>query len=203
MFHEKSIIEKKYGKPYNFYKKMFNYMNIGIAISDFEWNLIFINKAMQVYVDISNEELNKGNVLKVLISPREQVKLLTALNKNGEVLNLETKLRKNGIEHFVLLNVGLIRLNNDDLLLWSVYDITARKEAELEIIESEKKYHRAFNNFKLYGNIFAHDVNNIFGNISSASHLCSLGFKETDEYKDLKDLLDIIQEQVFNGSQLV
>ena len=82
-------------------------------------------------------------------------------------------------------------------------DITKRKEIENQLINSEKKYRKAYNRAEFYKDLFAHDINNILQNISMATELNLFNIQTIEEKKDLEDSLQIILDQVNRGGKLV
>ena len=80
-------------------------------------------------------------------------------------------------------------------------DITDRKKIEKELINSEKKYRKAYDRAEFYKDLFAHDVNNIFQVILSSTELCQLkgGFNNVE----INELYQIVNEQIHRGINLI
>ncbi|KKK46402.1 hypothetical protein LCGC14_0586690 [marine sediment metagenome] len=69
--------------------------------------------------------------------------------------------------------------------------------------ESQEKYQNAFEEAAFFKDIFMHDINNVLQNIKSSTEL-SLGFLQRPEKtEEIKELLEIIVEQIDRGRQLV
>ncbi|MFX0002319.1 MAG: ATP-binding protein [Promethearchaeota archaeon] len=85
----------------------------------------------------------------------------------------------------------------------TLIDITERKIAEEKLKESEKKYRKAFYQANLYRDIFAHDINNILQNISSSVELSSLYLNNPEKLHTIKELYEIVDEQVHRAKKLI
>ncbi|MFW9899633.1 MAG: ATP-binding protein, partial [Candidatus Thorarchaeota archaeon] len=81
-------------------------------------------------------------------------------------------------------------------------DVTERKKAEQKLKESEKRYREAYNRANFYKDLIAHDMNNILQSIRSSVELYKLSEKRPEMFKDKKDFLSSIIENVFRGSKL-
>jgi len=82
-------------------------------------------------------------------------------------------------------------------------DTTDKKEAELKLKESEKKYHEAYDRGNFYKDLFAHDINNILQVISSSAELISLQLDDSEKSKDIEGIAKIIRKHVQKGAKLV
>ncbi|MBY8990942.1 MAG: GAF domain-containing protein [Candidatus Lokiarchaeota archaeon] len=69
--------------------------------------------------------------------------------------------------------------------------------------ESEEKYRKAYNQANLYRDIFAHDINNMLQNIQSSAELSSLYMNNPEKLHTLKELYEIITEQIERGKKLI
>ncbi|MFX0040995.1 MAG: ATP-binding protein [Promethearchaeota archaeon] len=85
----------------------------------------------------------------------------------------------------------------------TLIDITENKIAEEKLKESEKKYRKAFYQANLYRDIFAHDINNILQNISSSVELSSLYLNNPEKLHTIKELYEIVDEQVNRSKKLI
>ena len=93
--------------------------------------------------------------------------------------------------------------NNIIAVVESTLDITEKKMAESKVQNSEEKYKKAYYQANLYRDIFAHDINNILQNISSSAELSSLYLNNPEKLHTLKELYEIINEQVNRGKKLI
>jgi len=93
--------------------------------------------------------------------------------------------------------------NNIIAVVESTLDITEKKMAESKVQNSEAKYKKAYYQANLYRDIFAHDINNILQNISSSAELSSLYLNNPEKLHTLKELYEIINEQVNRGKKLI
>ncbi len=81
-----------------------------------------------------------------------------------------------------------------------IIDITAKREAEAKLLESEEKYRDAYNRANFYKDLFAHDINNILNNIHMALQIASMDSIDT---KKAKEMFDIVKEQTQRGIRLI
>ncbi len=82
-------------------------------------------------------------------------------------------------------------------------DITNRKIAEKDLIESEKKYKKAFNLTNFYKDLFTHDINNILQSIVSAVEFYSMIQNDPEKLKKWGDITEIVKIHVKRGANLV
>ena len=64
-------------------------------------------------------------------------------------------------------------------------------------------YRKAYSQANLYKDIFAHDINNILQNIHSSVELSSLYINSPEKLHTIKELYEIINEQVNRGKKLI
>jgi len=93
--------------------------------------------------------------------------------------------------------------NNVIAVVESTLNITERKIAEQKVKKSEDKYKKAFYQANLYKDIFAHDINNILQNISSSVELSSLYLNNPEKLHTIKELYEIVDEQVNRAKKLI
>ena len=93
--------------------------------------------------------------------------------------------------------------NNIIGVVESTLDITEKKTAEQKIKKSEEKYRKAYDQANLYRDIFAHDINNILQNISSSVELSSLYIHNPEKLSTIKELYEIVNEQVNRAKKLI
>jgi PAS domain S-box-containing protein len=104
---------------------------------------------------------------------------------------------------WVSASVSLIKIVQERLIQFIIKDITENKETEEKLKESELKFRESFNRTKFYKDIFAHDINNILQNISSAIDLLNIKVEEITVPEECEELLSIIKDQVIRGTNLV
>jgi len=85
----------------------------------------------------------------------------------------------------------------------TLVDITERRITEEKLKESEEKYRKAYYQANLYRDIFAHDINNILQNITSSVELSSLYLNNPEKLNTIKELYDIVDEQVNRAKKLI
>ncbi len=93
--------------------------------------------------------------------------------------------------------------NNIISVVESTLNITEEKTAEKKVKNSEEKYKKAYYQANLYKDIFAHDINNILQNISSSVELSSLYLNNPEKLNKIKELYEIIDEQVNRAKKLI
>ncbi|MFX1567111.1 MAG: PAS domain S-box protein [Promethearchaeota archaeon] len=93
--------------------------------------------------------------------------------------------------------------NNIIGVVESTLNITEKKTAEEKIKKSEEKYRKAYFQANLYRDIFAHDINNILQNISSSVELSALYLNNPEKLNTIKELFDIVDEQVNRAKKLI
>lgn len=77
-----------------------------------------------------------------------------------------------------------------------------RKRTEKKLVSYEQ-YRKAYDQANLYRDIFAHDINNILQNIKSSAELSFLYLNNPEKLSTLKELYNIITEQVERGKKLI
>ncbi len=98
---------------------------------------------------------------------------------------------------------GRIQYLADNRVAIFIRNITELKQAEKNVVESEEKYRKAYSQVNLYKDIFAHDINNILQNIHSSVELSSLYVNSPEKLHTIKELYEIIIEQVNRGKKLI
>jgi signal transduction histidine kinase len=82
-------------------------------------------------------------------------------------------------------------------------DVTESALTDQKLKDSEEKYRKAYYQANLYKDIFAHDINNMLQNIQSSSELSSLYLNNPEKLHVLKELHEIITEQIERGKKLI
>ncbi|MFX1418593.1 MAG: PAS domain S-box protein [Promethearchaeota archaeon] len=132
--------------------------------------------------------------------------LYPEIEKSGYIRNFEYKMkRKDGTIFPTEHSVIPLKNQRGDRIGWVsvVRDITERKIAEQRLKESEEKFRKSYYQTNLYKDIFAHDINNILQNISSSVELSSLYLNNPEKLHTIKELYDIVDEQVNRAKKLI
>jgi signal transduction histidine kinase len=82
-------------------------------------------------------------------------------------------------------------------------DYTEKREAELNLIESEKRYQEAYRTENFYKDLFTHDINNILQNLISATQMMEMHYSDEKLHEKFPKLFQIIKDQVSRGKKLV
>jgi PAS domain S-box-containing protein len=82
-------------------------------------------------------------------------------------------------------------------------DITEQRESEEQLKESETKYRKAYNRATFYKDLFGHDMNNILTVINSSADLIPYYLTESEKSKNIRSVINILQNQVSRGAKLV
>lgn len=183
---------------------------IGIVI--LQDNLIKYSN--QRFADISGYTIKEmmawqpGEMFKIIHPDDRKTVIEQATKKQlgeGEVLNhyFFRGIRKDGelcwIENFS--KTITYEAKPADLIL--IVDATEKKESEQKLIESEEKYKKAYEHENFYKDLFVHDTNNILQSMLSSLEICELKLKKLNLYDELKDLFNLMGEQINRGADLV
>ncbi|MFX1239363.1 MAG: PAS domain S-box protein, partial [Promethearchaeota archaeon] len=129
------------------YRKLFESSPIGIGISDMDGNVHEINKVMEKITAFTLEDFQKMKIKSTYVNLEDRIEVMKILKENGEVRDFEVKLkRKGGSAYDALMNITKIKIENKELFLTNIRDITDFKKANIELKESEKKYRSLFEN---------------------------------------------------------
>lgn len=126
----------------NRYRQLIEQAVDGIFVHDMNNGIIDVNKSACKTLGYSKEELLKMTVTDInpRVNPDDTNKAMQRI-LNGEKITVEAKQRrKDGTWIDVEVSLGSIKLNNKNLILANVRDITERKKTELELVQSELKY---------------------------------------------------------------
>jgi PAS domain S-box-containing protein len=150
-------------------KTLFEILPVGVSVLDAERKLLYVNPALERILDISREDLFRGDYENRTylrpdgtLMPAEEYASIRAVKEQREVHNVETGIvKENG--NIIWTNVSAVPVAFSD---WRVVivtsDITERKQMEQMLIQSEK--------LASIGTIaagIAHEINNPLGYIYS------------------------------------
>ncbi len=118
--------------------------------------------------------------LKMWADPKDQVSFIERLESDGQVENLEVKLRdKAGFIHLVSINSSLVSIGEQLHMVTQMQDITQRKNMEEELIKSTK-----FEAVAILAGGIAHDFNNLLTVISGNIALIRMAISGNDEVNE-------------------
>ena len=93
-----------------------------------------------------------------------------------------------------------------DDIAFALYNVEIekkRRKAEIRLKKSEENYREAYNRAEFYKDLFTHDINNILQSILSGMQLSQLYLNNTEKLEDLKEIYEMVQNQVKRGANLV
>ena len=200
--HNLKESEEKYRNLFQQYKMLVESITDSVYVLDRDWNYILINEAAAKLVQLSVDKMLNKNLLNLFPGIEE-----TPFFKVYDSV-METKKMDRILNEFTypdgrygVYEVSVYPITEGILCI--ARDITEEKEIERKLKKSEEKYRKSFYRANLYKNIFAHDINNILQNIYSSVELSSLYINNPEKLHTIKELYDIINEQVNRGKKLI
>ncbi len=136
------------------YRELFNSIKEGIYVSEpgVEGVFTFINKAgAEIFGYGSPEEMIGTKVKNIYVDPEDRRRLCEKLEKDGVWRDFVSLCkRKNGTSFYAERTSNILRdEKGTHVCIYGVIrDISERKKAEMEVVESEKKYRLLFNSLK-------------------------------------------------------
>lgn len=129
------ISEKKY-------RNLVENALVGIYQTNVKGQLLYVNEALAKMLEFeSSEEMMQRSVLEIYKNLKDRELLIANLMEKGKVAALEIELlTKTGKTRTVLLSGTF----EGDILSGMIKDITERKQAEIELRESETRYRELF-----------------------------------------------------------
>ncbi len=123
------------------YHALFEYAPIGIGLATLNGDILATNNYLSQMLGYPKEEFMKLNVRSNYADSKERIIVLEQLRKYGSISDYETRLRgRNGEIVYVLMNINLIKLDDQSVLISSFRDITKNKLMEKKLEESEARY---------------------------------------------------------------
>ena len=165
-------------------------------------SLILEYKGAEEDLYVPSEEFVGKRIIDVLPEKESKMYLnaIQTTEKTHEPNRVEYSLQfGKEIKHFE----GRLHYLSDNRVTIFIRNITELKQAEKNVTESEEKYRKAYSQANLYKDIFAHDINNILQNIQSSVELSSLYINSPENLHTIKELYEIMNEQVNRGKKLI
>ncbi len=120
---------------------------IGLIITDASGVIISFNKTIQDFLGIEIDKYKGTNVSDLYANPQDRLRLLNMLSVSNSVRDFEVEVKhKNGTLRTVLANIDNIELNDEHVLLTSLYDITPYKQRQEGSKGPEDSYRTLFSN---------------------------------------------------------
>ena len=180
--HQKQIEENLY--------KIFNFSPVPMLITNIATGDITItNKKFQQLLGYSAEELKQMKAAQFYVATKARSEILNQFYKSGFVDNYEVQfLKKGGAVLEVLLSLESIKIDDMDLCIKGVIDITDRKkikrdlEKSLQLLTDQNK--RLLN----FSYIISHNLKSHTGNIKSIQHFIQKAGNETERNEFIEHL---------------
>lgn len=142
---ERKQKEKELQKSKDKFKNYIENAPSGIYISDLEGNIIFVNEVTGKLTGYSQDQLLEMNWREIIYT-EDKAKAKELFENLLEKRTISSELRFVGKENKVRFGlVKAVRLGENRLLCF-IDDITNRKKAEQQVIQSQKEYHTIFEN---------------------------------------------------------
>jgi len=138
--------EKAREKYIELQANLLNGANDSIFLVDSRANITYVNqRACEILGYEKHELLNQNiQIISPVTSDQDNSNRLNLLNQEGNLVFETIHQRKDGTVFPVEVNSKKITIDDEPFYLSADRDITKRKEAEAEIIESEKKYRQLY-----------------------------------------------------------
>lgn len=102
---------------------------------------LYVNARASAMFGVAREDLLNHTTLEFYDTPTDRQQILAILQREGRVANYELRLKRpDGSRIWVMLDVQPLVYNNERAVLSGFYDITARKQAEQHLRNSEVLY---------------------------------------------------------------
>jgi len=129
------------------FSRLLDIATIGLIITNVQGEIINVNKTIEDMLGYSLAKFPKMNIIDIYADPDERKRFLEILYAFNHVSEFELKAKHyDGTIRTVLINSDYIELDQEKVLLTSVRDITAFKQVQEDLKESEKEYRLLFSN---------------------------------------------------------
>ena len=146
---EQKRTEDKLKESEKRYKNLFKTAPLMIILFDFNGIIVDVNKKVCDTLDLKKEDLIGRNILDLNVIRKENLPLfqgkLKELLKDDFITPVDIPVLSDNFKlNWVRLYASLISFNNRSLVQIIMQDISQNKRAELELVDSEKKYRNIF-----------------------------------------------------------
>ena len=145
---ERKQVEQALRKSQEWFSKLFSLTPEPLALASLDSSIIReANRAYCELLGLSREDIiGKSSVeLGIWPDPEERLKARDILVKHGSLRDFEFHLKtKSGEIRNVLLSIDTIDLDDIPYMLFSLRDVTERKQAEIALRKSEDRFRRIF-----------------------------------------------------------
>lgn len=179
----------------------------GIAISDLEGNLDYLNKAFAEKHGYTKEELLGQNL--EILHTNEQLEVVREANEkirtDGEFLGEIWHKHRDGTTFPTIMHNSIIKDNNGKTIgmIGTFIDISKQKDIEGKLLKSKEKYRKSSKRANFYKDLFIHDINNVFASIMGSVELYALFKDDPNKREEKSEMINIITEQVTRGIKLI
>ena len=187
------------------YKYLFNNAQVGLY-----WSRIGDGKFLEcndIFAKLfgyeTREELLEDYIAtEHYVYPNQRNEILDAIRINNEVRGYEILVtKKDGTP--IWLSISARISEKENRIEGAAIDITKRKKAEQELLESEERYRKAYDKADFYKDLLAHDVGNILNNINASVQLMKIWRDDYTLSVKEREMIEIIRHQLERGASLV
>jgi PAS domain S-box-containing protein len=159
----------------DFYRAFFEYAPDAFYVYDLQGRLLEGNKAAEKLTGFTKKEFSGKNFYELGLVDKRYLPLLQAsLKKNnqGKATGPEEIeiTAKNGKKVYVTVKDFPINVGGEKLVLGIAHDITEKKQAEQQLIGSEKRYRNLLDNLMEGGQLISRDFRYLYINDVAAKH---------------------------------
>ncbi len=202
---EKIVAEQKLKESEEKYKYLFESAQVGLywsRISDGKFLECNDTFAKLFGYDTREECLADYIATEHYIDPHQRDEVLDGIRNNKELRGYEIFVTKRDGTP-IWLSISARMIEKENRIEGAAIDITKRKKAEQELIESEERYKKAYDKADFYKDLLAHDVSNILNNINASVQLMKIWKDDHELSAKEREMLEIIRQQLKRGATLV